>query len=198
MATSSPITDDTLPFLKALDWPVFTNIQKASIDRKKIDNSIVAKPLILKWLTELLSGDKKDAIVRRLLKNIALAPAPYSHRTFITSYYSTMYHTDTAKNSPYEDCYGEIWTTLHEYITNMKYHTTLTITSDTELTKPAWWIYNHTDFRQHLLAAFDKNFFSVRRNSTEWVTEKDLFTTTKYDIYVEFWPNSVPTAYRCT
>jgi len=175
--------------LNALDWKTFTTIKDAAKDRQKTINSFVAERLITQWLLYLLSDGKKERIVEELLKTIAASSTP-CYRSHIISYYSTTYHTDDAKNKPYEDSDGTGWGVLQEYITWNNYHTVI-YTLDSDLVKPVWWIYNHTDFRDRLAAAFDSNFFKVHRKSTELVTEKNVFTTTKYDIYIEFCPNGV-------
>jgi hypothetical protein len=180
---------DGVSALHALDWKTFASIKDAAKERQKTINSFVAEPLITMWLLFLLSDGKKERIVEGLLKNIAESSTP-CYRSHIVSYYSTTYHTDDAKYKPYEDSDGTGWGILEEYITFMNYHTVL-CTLDTSVVKPAWWIYNHTDFRDRLAAAFDSKFFRVHRKSTEVVYEKNMFTTTKYDIYIEYCPNGV-------
>jgi hypothetical protein len=175
--------------LVALDWKTIASIKDVAKDRQKTINSALAEPLITEWLLYYLSHGKKESIVEELLSNIASSSTP-CYRSHILTYYSTTYHTDDAKSKPYEDSDGTGWGALQEYITWNNYHTVI-CTRDTSIVKPAWWIYNHTDFRERLAAAFDSNFFRIHRKSTEIVSEKNVFTTTKYDIYIEFCPNGV-------
>jgi hypothetical protein len=175
--------------LAALDWKTLSTIKDVAKERQKTINSFVAEQVITQWLLYILSDGKKERIVEELLSNIASFSTP-CYRSHIASYYSTTYHTDDAKNKPYEDSDGTGWGLLQEYIAWHNYHTVL-FTLDSAIAKPAWWIYNHTDFRERLAAAFDSNFFKVHRKSTELVAEKNVFTTTKYDIYIEFCPNGV-------
>lgn len=175
--------------LNALHWKTLSTIQITAKERQKTINSFVAEQVITQWLLYILSDGKKERIVEELLSNIAASSTP-CYRSHIVSYYSTTYHTDDAKHKPYEDSDGTGWGVLQEYITWNNYHTVIS-TLDSDLVKPAWWIYNHTDFRDRLAAAFDSNFFKVHRKSTEVVSEKNEFTTTKYDIYIEYCPNGV-------
>lgn len=176
--------------LNALDFKTLSTIKDVAKASHKSINSFVAEPLITEWLLYTLSDGKKKRIVEELLSNIKSSSTIHPYRAHILTYYSTTYYTDNAKHKPYEDSDGTGWGALQEYISWNNYHSVI-CTHDSTLVKPAWWIYNHTDFRDRLAAAFDSKFFKVHRKSTDLVTEKNVFTTTKYDLYIEFYPNGV-------